>query len=121
VDTRHFRSSILPGSSEDVPSGPGAAAILAAGVGALALGVFACAGDGFPAVRKAFNLWPASGPLSGVSTAAVVVWLLTWLGLGAWWERRDVNLARINFLAFTMLLAGMLLAFPPFMDLLLGK
>ena len=38
-----------------LPNGRGAAAILAAGIGSLALGVFAFAGDAFESVRRTFN------------------------------------------------------------------
>ena len=108
-------------SPDRLPSGPGAAAILAAGVGALAMGALAFAGDAVPAVKSALVLWKPSGPLSGVSTAAVLVWGLAWLVLHAIWRRRDVKLGPVNAAAFAMLLAALLLTFPPFMDLLQGK
>ena len=101
-------------------NGPGAAAILAAGLGSCALGVFAFAGDAEPAIRQALNVWQPTGPLSGVTLAAIAVWLLAWLWLGRRWRRRSVNLVRVNTAAFLMLLAGLLLTFPPFMDLLQG-
>ena len=49
-----------------MPNGPGAAAVLAAGIGSLALGVFAFAGDASPPIGRAFNIWNPTGPLSGV-------------------------------------------------------
>jgi hypothetical protein len=104
-----------------LPNGPGAAAVLAAGIGSLALGVFAFAGDALPAVRRAFNVWNPSGPLSGVTLTAVVVWLLAWFVLSRTWALRNVSLVRVNAAAFVMLLAGLLLTFPPLMDLLQGK
>jgi hypothetical protein len=106
---------------ERLANGPGAAAIFAAGVGSLALGVAAFAGDAWPLARRAFNIWSPTGPLSGVTLAAIVIWLLAWLWLARRWARRDVNLARVNISAFLMLIAGLLLTFPPFMDLLQGK
>jgi hypothetical protein len=102
-------------------NGPGAAAILSAGIGAGALGVFALAADAFSVVRQALVIWPPSGPLSGVTTAAIVVWLVTWAGLSRLWATREVNLARVNLAAFALLILGLLLTFPPFMDLLQGK
>jgi hypothetical protein len=104
-----------------LPTGPGAAAILAAGIGAGALGVFAFVSDASPSVRQALVIWMPSGPLSGVSTAAVVVWLMAWLGLSRLWATREVSLARVNITAFGLLAIGLLLTFPPFMDLLPGK
>jgi hypothetical protein len=107
--------------SELLPNGPGAAAILAAGVGSLAIGVFAFAADVSPYLKNAFSFWSPSGPLSGVSFSAVFVWLIVWLLLARRWAAREVDLMRANVAAFVMLIAGLLLTFPPFMDLLQGK
>jgi hypothetical protein len=106
----------------DAPTnGSGAAAILAAGAGSLALGLIALAADAAPPVKQALALWPPSGPLSGVSTAATLVWLALWFVLGRRWRRKEVDLARVNAAAFTMLAGGLLLTFPPFMDAVQGK
>ena len=107
--------------SEILPNGPGAAAILAAGVGSLALGVFAFCADVSPSLKQTFDFWDPSGALSGVSLTAVLLWLLVWFLLSRRWASREVNLARTNVAAFAMLIAGLLLTFPPFMDLLQGK
>ena len=56
-----------------------------------------------------------------MTTAAIVVWLVTWAGLSRLWATREVNLARVNLAAFALLILGLLLTFPPFMDLLQGK
>jgi len=105
---------------EAVPNGPGAAAVLAAGIGSLALGVFAFAGDASPQIGRAFNIWNPSGPLSGVTTAAVVVWLVAWYLLARRWSTRDVGLTAVTVTALAMLAGGLLLTFPPLMDLLEG-
>lgn len=109
-----------PGTNA-LPNGPGAAAILGAGIGSLALGVFAFAGDAVPAILNAFNFWHPTGPLSGVTGSAVLVWLIAWYWLSRRWRAVNVNLARVNAATFVMLAAGLLLTFPPFMDLLQGK
>ncbi len=110
-----------PQPQAPLSNGDGAAAILAAGIGCLALGVFAFAGDALASAHKAFNIWAPSGPLSGVTTAAVVVWLVSWLVLNRRWRGREVNLGRSSLAAFIMLGAGLLLTFPPVMDWLQGK
>jgi hypothetical protein len=106
---------------DSIPNGAGAAAIFGAAIGSLALGVFAFAGDVFPEVRGAFVIWPPTGPLSGVTLGAIVVWLVAWYGLSKRWGRRDIDLVRVNLASFAMLIAALLLTFPPFMDLLQGK
>jgi hypothetical protein len=108
-------------AADNLPNGSGAAAILAAGIGSLALGIFAFAGDASPAILHAFNFWNPTGPLSGVTSSAIVIWLVAWSLLSRQWARSSVNLARVNSAAFVMLIAGLLLTFPPFMDLLQGK
>ena len=114
-------ASTTEAGPDAIPNGPGAAAILAAGIGSLALGIFAFAGDASPPILHAFNFWNPTGPLSGVTSSSVVVWLIAWFGLSRRWRSVNVNLARINVAAFVMLIAGLLLTFPPFMDLLQGK
>jgi hypothetical protein len=112
---------VEPDAPHTLPNGAGAAAFVAAGLGCLALGVFALASDALAWAHRAFNIWAPSGPLSGVSTAAVAVWLAGWLILDRRWRGRDVDLRRAGLAAFVMLAAGLLLTFPPAMDWLQGK
>ncbi len=105
---------------QTLPNGPGAAAVLAAGIGTFALGVFAFAGDASPSIGSALNIWNPSGPLSGVTSAAILVWLIAWYLLARRWSTRNVSLGWVNTAAFAMLAGGLLLTFPPFMDLLQG-
>lgn len=102
-------------------TGPGAAAILAAGIGSFALAAFAFASDAKPAINRMFVFWQPTGALSGVSISAIVVWLGVWYWLSRRWVQRDVNLVPVNVAAFLMLTAALVLTFPPFMDLLQGK
>jgi hypothetical protein len=107
--------------TEPVVNGPAAAAILAAGIGSFVLGILSLLGDAFDAIGKALNFYNPSGTLSGVTTIAIVVWLVAWFALARRWDTRTVTMAKINLLAFVGLAAGLLLTFPPFMDLLQGK
>lgn len=104
-----------------LPSGPGAAAILAAGIGSAALGILALAGDASKAINTMLAFYKPAGALSGVTTLAIIVWLVSWLGLGALWDNKNVSLLKVNVAAFLLLAVGFLLTFPPFMDLLQGK
>jgi asparagine N-glycosylation enzyme membrane subunit Stt3 len=106
---------------EDIPNGRGAAAILAAGIGCAAVGVLAILRDAFPPVAHALNFYNPSGPLSGVTTVAVVIWLVAWFFLARAWRNENVSMAKVNAAAFVLLAIGLLLTFPPFMDLLQGK
>ena len=102
-------------------NGRGAAAVLAAAIGSLALAVLALAGDASRTISAALNFWKPTGPLSGVTCVAILVWLVTWLLLSRRWARRDVNLARVNWASFAMFAAAILITFPPIMDFLQGK
>jgi hypothetical protein len=102
-------------------NGKGAAAVLAVGIGLLVLGIFTLAGDAVPVAAAFFNIWKPTGPLSGVTGLAILTWLAVWWLLSRMWADRDVSLKRVNWAAALMIVAGLLLTFPPFMDLLQGK
>lgn len=104
-----------------IPNGPGGAAILAAGIGSAALGILAFAGDASPAIGKLLNFYNPTGTLSGVTTVAIVVWLVTWFILAKIWRVRSLAIGMVNLVAFALLAVGFLLTFPPFIDLLQGK
>jgi membrane associated rhomboid family serine protease len=116
-------SQKLADSSEAtrVPNGPGAAAILAAGIGCAMLGILALAGDASPTISKLLNFYNPTGTLSGVTAGAIIVWLVSWIVLNRQWRTRTINLAKINVVAFAALAIGLLLTFPPFMDMIQGK
>ena len=101
-----------------IPNGSGAAAMLASGIGSFVLAMLAFAGDKSVAIKNSLNFYKPTGPLSGVTTAAIVVWLLAW-GLLEWrWGRRDVAMSRINRVSLVLLVLSILLTFPPIVDLL---
>jgi heme/copper-type cytochrome/quinol oxidase subunit 1 len=106
---------------DKIPNGPGAAAILAAGIGCAAMGVLAFAADASERIGKALNFYNPTGTLSGVTTLAIIVWLVAWFVLARMWGTKTVDVIRINWISFVLLAVGFLLTFPPFMDLLQGK
>ena len=107
--------------AETIANGPAAAAILAAGIGCFAVGLFALAGDAFPAAAKFFTFYKPTGALSGVTTSAIVVWLLSWFALSRQWGTKSVALGRVILVSSVLLALSLMLTFPPFMDLLQGK
>ena len=104
-----------------IPSGPGAAAILAAGIGCAAVGILALAGDASEPIGKWLNFYNPTGTLSGVSTLAIIIWLASWLALNRVWATKTIPMVKINVAAFVLLAVGFLLTFPPFMDLIQGR
>ncbi len=100
-----------------MPNGSGAAAILAAGIGSLALAVLAIATDRIAPLRSAMIFSKPTGPLSGVTTSAVAIWLVVWLLLERRWRRKTVGIGRIGGAAVVLLTVALLLTFPPLADL----
>ncbi len=105
----------------EVPNGAAAAAILSAGLGCFCVSLFGLLGDAFPAVAHFFNFYNPTGPLSGVTTTAIIVWLTSWALLIQLWKGKSLPLGKINMIAFSLLGIGLLLSFPPFGDFLQGK
>lgn len=94
-----------------------AAALVAAAAGAAACGVFYVLAATNP-LRAYFNLYAPAGALSGVSTAAILVWLATWALLSRRWSGKAIDMQRVSWVATGLLLLGLLLTFPPVARLL---
>ena len=105
-------------TSAGLPNGSGAAAILSAGFGAFMVGVLAIAADKLPSIKSLMIFYKPMGPLSGVTTVAILIWLLTWGILEARWRKRNVALTPICTMAFFLLGLSLLLTFPPIAELL---
>ncbi len=92
--------------------------MLSAAIGSLVLAILAGAGDKSVPIKNGLNFYKKTGPLSGVTTAAIVVWFLAW-GLLEWrWGKREVSLTSITRLSLALLVLSILLTFPPIVDLL---
>ncbi|HEY1253621.1 MAG TPA: hypothetical protein VGF01_02430 [Terracidiphilus sp.] len=104
--------------SSSMPSGPGAAAILATGIGSFALAVLTVAADKSVPVKNLSAIYKPTGALSGVTTAAIVVWLAAWAILEWRWQKKTIQLKPINVVALVLLGLSLLLTFPPLGDLL---
>jgi hypothetical protein len=101
-----------------IQNGSGAAAILATSVGCFALGIFAFAGDKSVAIKNTLNFYKPTGPLSGVTTSAIVIWLVMW-GILEWrWGNKTIVVGRVNAIALVLLGLSFLLTFPPVVDFL---
>ncbi len=98
-------------------NGSGAAAILSAGIGSFALAVLAIAADKSAFLKRSLIFYKPTGPLSGVTTIAILIWLVTW-GILEWrWQKDTVAMGRISVIALVLLALGVALTFPPFADL----
>lgn len=113
MNTRGTSASVR---AAELTNGSGAAAILAAGIGAFALSVLAIATDKIPSIQRPMTFYKPTGPLSGVTTVAILVWLVTWVILEWRWRSRTVAIGRSNAIALALLGLSLLLMFPPFAD-----
>jgi hypothetical protein len=107
-------------STVTIPNGPGAAAILAAGIGCAAIGILALGAEVSEGLKNALNFYDPAGPLSGKTTVAVLVWLAAWFVLSRMWKDKTVALGPVNWAAFVLLAVGFLLTFPPVWAIFLG-
>ena len=101
-----------------IPNGSGAAAMLAAALGSFVLAIIAFAGDKSVPIKNGLNFYKPTGPLSGVTTVAIVVWFLAWGFLEWRWGKRAVAMSRISRVSLALLILSILLTFPPIVDLL---
>ena len=92
--------------------------MLAAAIGSFVLAVIAFAGDKSVDIKNSLNFYKPTGPLSGVTTAAILIWFLTWGFLEWRWGKRAVAMGRINTVSLVLLVLSILLTFPPIVDLL---
>jgi len=104
-------------ASPSISNGSGAAAILSAGIGSFTLSLLALAGDKSASIKSALIFYKPTGPLSGVTTVAILVWLASWALLEWRWRPRTVAAGRISASALVLLGLGILLTFPPVVDL----
>ena len=103
-----------------LPNGPAGAAILSAGAGCTFMGILSVVADSSKPIAKLLTFYLPTGSLSGVSSVAILLWLVTWFILAKRWRVRTVAIRKVNFAAFVLLALGVLLTFPPFAELLSG-
>jgi hypothetical protein len=100
----------------DKPEGPIAAAILAAGVGCLAMGVVTTLAEASKGFSDALN-WNADvGPLSGKTIVTVIVWLVAWVVLHLVYRRTAFETRRALAIALILIALGVVGTFPTFFE-----
>lgn len=93
------------------PNGPLWAAILASGIGGFAVGLVVILNES--GIFAAPTLYGPAGGVSGRTTMATAIWLLSWAVLHRRWRNRELAGGRITVLAGVLILLGLLGAFPP--------
>ena len=101
----------------DKPEGPVAAAILAAGIGAFALGVLTTLAEASEGFKDFLNLYDPVGPLSGKTIGAVIVWLIAWVVLHMMYRHRAIESRKVLTASLVLIGLGVLGTFPIFFQL----
>jgi hypothetical protein len=121
---RHDDESVAPElgplNLADKPDGPGAAAMISAGIGIFVLGFFTTAAVISGGI-KSFLLWwewgQGVGPLAGKSTLAILAWLISWFILDRLWRKKDVELMTAFYIGLGLGILGAIGTFPTFFEL----
>ena len=95
----------------EVPNGPAMAAILAAGLGSFAMGVFVILNE--TGLFTAPALYGPAGGVSGRTTLATLTWLIAWFVLHRRWAPRHVGAPRVFAITLVLIALGIILTFPP--------
>lgn len=98
----------------DRPSGPVAAAVLAAGIGAFTLGLLTTLSEASTDVHDFLEFSDEVGPLSGKTILSVIAYFASWAILHAVWRRKDPALRPIIVAAAVLVALGILGTFPTF-------
>ena len=99
------------------PAGPVAAVLLAAGIGALVLGIMVIWAAASESFAESIAYSDRVGPLSGKTIWAVVAFLVSWGALSVAFRRRSVDLGKVIIVAVVLLGLGYLATFAPFFEL----
>jgi hypothetical protein len=107
-------SADLEAEYPDKPEGPVSAAIIAGGIGSLALGLFTTLAEMSEGFKDFLNFNNPVGPLSGKTTYAVVVWLVAWVVLHMMYKDKAFESRKALTVALILVALGVLGTFPLF-------
>jgi hypothetical protein len=99
------------------PDGPGAAAMVAAGIGIFVLGLMTVLSEASVPIHdflQRLEFGRGVGPLAGKSIIAVIAWAVSWAILGAVWRGKDVNIRAWFSVGLVLGILGAVGTFPPF-------
>jgi hypothetical protein len=92
-------------------NGTAMASFLGAGVGAFAMGAIVLLNEA--GLFAPPTLYAPAGGVTGRTTIAAMVWLISWGVLHYWWHAREIAPARVYAVTMILVALGVLGAFPP--------
>jgi hypothetical protein len=96
------------------PNGPVVAGLLAAGIGALVLGVLTTVAEASEGFGESLQYNDRVGPLSGKVIWATAAFVVSWVVLGARLRGRDLEWRPVLIIAGVLIALGLLGTFPTF-------
>jgi len=99
------------------PFGPVAAVFVAAGIGAVILGLLTALAEASSSIKDTLQLNDRVGPLAGKTIGAVIVFLIVWAVLHAMWKDKDPDSKKVFVWTWVLLAIGVVLTFPIFFQM----
>ena len=96
------------------PEGPIAAAVIAAGVGAFALGLLTTLSEMSKTIKDLLSFYDPVGSLAGKTVGALVIWLVSWVLLHMVYRDKGFETRKTLTLALILIALGTLGTFPIF-------
>jgi hypothetical protein len=96
------------------PNGPVVAGLLAAGIGALVLGVLTTVAEASESFGESLQYNDRVGPLSGKVIWATAAFVVSWVVLGVWLRARDLGWSSMLVVTGVLIALGILGTFPTF-------
>ena len=107
----------MDAQDQTIPTGPAAAAFVAAGIGCMAVGLFTTLAAISAGVNDLLNWWGPAGPLTGKTGLALILWLVAWLVLHRLWKTKAVNFRKEFLVTLVLIALGVIGTFPTFFEL----
>jgi hypothetical protein len=104
----------ISGPSSDKPFGPVAAVFLAAGIGAVVLGILTTLAEASEGIKSALEWSTSVGPLMGKTILATGAFVVSWIVLHLALRGRDLEPRRVFLWASVLVAVGVVLTFPTF-------
>jgi hypothetical protein len=98
-------------TSARAANGAAVAAFLSAGIGAFAVGLLVILSESGIFVAPA--LYGPAGGVSGRTTIATVIWLISWVASHRRWSGREIVPHRSHVITLILIGIGLLFTFPP--------
>ncbi len=101
---------------DERPDGPGAAVMMAAGIGIFLLGLFTLLSEASVSIHdwlESLEFGRGVGPLAGKTILGTVGFFASWIVLGIAWRTKELDLRRWFWIALALGVVGAVMMFPP--------